>query len=231
MLLWKRGFYFDGDKGTGGGAPDPAKPDPAPGGDADPGGEPGGTGGSGGTGTFTQADVDRIVGDRVKRAGKTAVADLLKALGFEKQEDLKTLVDKQKAAADAEKSELDKAKQKALEEEQKRQTAEQQLQRERVDRLIEREATSLGFADVTDAVALVDRAQIAEEEGKVTGVKEALTALLTAKPHLKKQGTTDPNPAPGGGVPASPAGGKQPPAKSPTEEEKRKKAASVRTYW
>jgi DNA-directed RNA polymerase beta subunit len=228
MLLWKRGFYFDGDKGAGGGAPDPAKPDPAP--DADAGGEPGGDAG-GGDKKFSQADIDRAAGERAKRAAKTAVADFLKDLGFEKQEDLKSLVDKQKAAADAEKSELDKAKQKAAEEEQKRQSVEQQLQRERVDRLIEREATSLGFADVTDAVALVDRAQIAEEEGKVTGVKEALEALLTAKPHLKKTGAADTTPpAPGGTVPPSPAGGKPMP-KPPTDEEKRKKSAGVRGMW
>ncbi len=47
--------------------------------------------------------------ERLDRAKNTAVSELLKQLGFEKPEDLKTTVDQFKAAQDAQKTELQKA--------------------------------------------------------------------------------------------------------------------------
>jgi len=45
-------------------------------------------------------------------------------------------------------------------------------------------AAHLGFADPDDAVKLMDASKVTYEDGKVSGVDEALKALSTAKPHL-----------------------------------------------
>lgn len=50
------------------------------------------------------------------------------------------------------------------------------------------QAAALSFVDVSDACALIDRTSIkVTDKGEVTGVKEALQALVKAKPHLVKQ--------------------------------------------
>lgn len=58
---------------------------------------------------FTQADVDRVAGETRKQAKQAAVNDLLKELGFEKADDLKTLVKTAKDQAEAQKTEAQKA--------------------------------------------------------------------------------------------------------------------------
>jgi hypothetical protein len=84
--------------------------------------------------TFTQADIDRIVGERAKRAQDTAINKLLTDLGFEKPDELKALVKDAKARKEAEMSEIEKAtaaieaaNKKAQEAEQRYQQAMQQM--------------------------------------------------------------------------------------------------------
>ena len=60
------------------------------------------------------------------------------------------------------------------------------------------------FIDPSDAVRLIDRSQIKIDNGSVTGVSEALTALATNKPHLIEKKA-----APNTGA-SNPAGGGQP---------------------
>lgn len=50
---------------------------------------------------------------------------------------------------------------------------------------IKLKAKDKGFADVEDAVQLIDRSKIAVDGEDVKGVDEALDALLAKKPHLK----------------------------------------------
>jgi hypothetical protein len=51
-------------------------------------------------------------------------------------------------------------------------------------------AADLGIVDADDALKLADLSKVTvDDDGKVDGVKEALEALLTAKPWLKKQGS------------------------------------------
>ncbi len=224
------GIYFDGDDppggGGGGGSQGDDPPDPN---NADTGGDGGGEDGDGER-QFTQADLDRVAGERAKRAKKTAISELLQELGLDKVDDLKGIVTAKRKAEEDEKTELQKAQEREVEEKRKREALEAQLQQERLDRAIEREAQALGFADVTDATALVERALIETgDDGAITGVKEALEKLLEAKPHLKGQGEGDDPPDPKGSVPPSPPGDKKP--KKMTDDERRKKATSVRQYW
>ncbi len=100
MLRNKRMALFlrnpDGDGGAGGGAA---------GGNGDGSGE--------GEKKFTQADLDRLLGERAKRAEASATTELLKKFGVEKVEDVQTALDEFKKLKDAQKSELEKAQQEA----------------------------------------------------------------------------------------------------------------------
>lgn len=58
--------------------------------------------------TFTQADIDRIVQDRVKRAKQSGVNDVLEKLGVESLDDLEAAYKAHKEREDAEKSEVER---------------------------------------------------------------------------------------------------------------------------
>lgn len=64
------------------------------------------------------------------------------------------------------------------------------------------QASALGFVDADDAIRLLSRDSVkVNDKGEVTGVKEALEALATAKPHLIRQtgawGARQGTPSPG----------------------------------
>ncbi len=58
--------------------------------------------------TFTQDDIDRIVGERAKRAAEKALADFVQGMGFEKADDVKSLVEAEKQRKEQEMSEVEK---------------------------------------------------------------------------------------------------------------------------
>lgn len=82
--------------GSGGGTPPPAPPPNA--------------NGAGEERTFSQDELDAIVGERAKRASEGAVKKLLESLGVGSTDDLKAALDTLKKIEDASKTELDKAK-------------------------------------------------------------------------------------------------------------------------
>lgn len=134
---------------------------------------------------------------RLDRARQQGVSQLLEELGLGDAGALKALVTAHREREDAEKSEAEKLQgklDKALEDagtlKAERDRLAAQLKQEREDRLVERLAGDLGFADVTDAASLVDRARFEygdEDQVKADSVKAALEALLEAKPHLRGQ--------------------------------------------
>lgn len=62
---------------------------------------------------FTQADIDRIIGERVKRGEESAVSKLLESFGVKSTDDIKAALEKIKTLEDAQKSELQKAQDEA----------------------------------------------------------------------------------------------------------------------
>lgn len=77
----------------------------------------------------------------------------------------------------------------AKQKEEENNTLKAQLQTQRIDNLLTIEAGKAGAVDVSDVLKLIDRSGITvNEDGSVTGAAEAVTALLTAKPHLKGSG-------------------------------------------
>lgn len=173
----------------------------------------GGTQGGGGEAKFTQADVDRIVGERATRASESAVSKLLKELGFEKPDELKAAVKAHKDAEDAKKSELEKlqgavtkAGEKQAQAEVKAAELEELLQGERMRNAIVAKASELGFEVPGDAYALIDLAEVkVGEDGKVSGFEKALEELAKSGRLKMRAGT----PGAGLGTPGRKPAGKQ----------------------
>lgn len=104
---------------------------------------------------------------------------------------------------DKEKDDVTKATDRATSAEAKAQKLATQLRTSALDNAIIKQATSLGFADVDDALKLVDRNDIDVEQDEddpslveidKTSVKDALEALKKAKPHLIKASDETGNP-------------------------------------
>lgn len=173
---------FAGDGGGSGGS----------GGDGGDGGNSGGAGG--GEKTFTQAEVDAMMGQRLPRAEKAAQKALAKELGYDSVEAMQAALKKPEVGGkgkDGEGATL------SMEDVEKRAKelldASQKEQKELTfKRLLRAEvkvlASELGFADWEDAAALADLSKVMEtDKGELEGVKEALEELLKKKPHLGKQ--------------------------------------------
>lgn len=127
----------------------------------------------------SQADLDRIVGDRLARE-RAKYADY---------DDLKTKAEAHDAALEAAKSDADKAVDAARTEGEKAAT-------ERVNtRLVKSEARVLAsaakFRDPSDAVAFLDLTKVTvNDDGEVDekAIKDQLDALATSKPYLVDDG-------------------------------------------
>jgi hypothetical protein len=139
----------------------PATPKDAPGGGTQP--------ATGGERTFTQAELDRILGDRLARdREKYADYDTLKAAAAELE-----------ALKEAEKTELEKAKDAATKAQAERDAALAKAQDTLIRAAFVTEAAKAGAAHPEDAYALADRAGVkVAEDGTITGVAEAVKVLV-----------------------------------------------------
>ncbi len=167
--LCQRRAWYEGDPAP---APDPNVTPPP----ATPPAPNGGTPGA----TFTQADVDRIVGERATRAAETATAKLLKELGFEKVDDLKTTVTSARERADAEKTELQKLQERLDATEKKRTEAEDRAKSLEALRLTDARDSAiraaLKDADKPDDLLLLIHARMKDDVTNVMADDGALDA-------------------------------------------------------
>jgi hypothetical protein len=142
--------------------------------------------------TFTQEQLDAIVGERATRAKSAAISELLGELGFEKADDLKALVQSAREQADKQKSEAQKLQEK-LADYQKR---EQQWALEKRDTMlqiaVQAASAKLGIVDAEVALALIRGTIEFDNDGKPQGVEAALSKLLADKPYLKAGTSTSP---------------------------------------
>ncbi|MEH7223862.1 scaffolding protein [Bacillus sp. JJ1566] len=167
------------------------------GGDGGDGGEGGSGAGGAGAGedepfaTFkTQDDLNKRLG----RAEKKGQKELAQKLGFDSVEAMQEALKKSESPAGtgqgqgngSNQVDVDAVVEAKLKEQLK---AEQDKTFKRlVNAEVKVQANELGFADWEDALALADLTQVKEDEkGNIVGVKEALEALKTKKPHLLKQ--------------------------------------------
>lgn len=144
--------------------------------------------------TFTQSEIDAIMGSVRNEASERAQRALLKEIGFEKADDVKAMLAKlkqleQAQLSDAErvKVELDAAKAEARKEREAREAAMTSANERLLKAEVLAAARDAGFADINDAWVFVDKAKIAQDGDAYKGVKEAVEAVLKAKPHLAKR--------------------------------------------
>jgi hypothetical protein len=149
--------------------------------------------------TFTQADLDRIVQDRLNR-------DRAK---FADYDDLKAKATKLDELEQANKTELEKLLARAEEAEKRAaEASERAIQSARRVALVSA-ATAAGAVDPDAVLKLVDAdALTIGDDGQVTGAEEAVKALLESKPYLV--GSNNNTPAPRGAVEGGPRGSGSP---------------------
>lgn len=193
-----RGCFNDGGGGgtSGGGAG-------AGGAGGDGAGDGGGQGGGAGKDNepFATFPDEASFMARMKREGKAQMEALAKELGFESADAMKAAAKAKKDADEAAKTELEKEKARAEKAEQEKKDALSAANTRLVNAEIKVFAVQAGFVDPADAVALVDRSGIqVDEQGNVTGAKEAVEKLAKAKPHLVGTGKA-------GGTPGSAGNG------------------------
>lgn len=144
--------------------------------------------------TFTQADVDRMIADRLKRAKPEPPADYA---------ELQEKATKLAALEAAQLTEQEKQQRQAQEAEQKATAAEARARaaEERAAAALRRSevisaATRAGAVDPAAVFALIDPSAVTVgDDGQVTGAEEAVKALLDEKKYLVGQ---PPTPTPGG---------------------------------
>lgn len=145
--------------------------------------------------TFTQEQLDMIVGERATRAKGAALTELLTELGFEKADDLKALVKTAKAKRDSDLTELQKAQAQIAAHEKEKLTWAAEKREQALQIAVQGAAVKVGIVDAEVALALV-RGSIQFDGDVPQGVEAALTALAQAKPFLKAQAS--------GGSPTNP---------------------------
>ncbi|MTV47754.1 hypothetical protein GJ688_01995 [Heliobacillus mobilis] len=122
---------------------------------------------------------------RMDSAGAAKLESLARELGFTSVDEMKAAAKAQKEADDKTKSDLEKANERATRLENEKKAALETANRRLIDAEIKLAAHSAGFIDPADAVALVERTGIKlDDAGNITGVKEAVEALVKSKPHL-----------------------------------------------
>lgn len=142
--------------------------------------------------TYTQAQLDAMFGERAKSATATARADLLRSLGFEKEDDAKAAITNFKKLEDERKTNEQKLAdrnaqlEKDIADTKAREKAANSLAEERLLRsAVLSEATKLGFVDAEDAWTFADKSKLSVDGEAVKGAKDVAEAVLKAKPHLK----------------------------------------------
>ncbi|MDI6872141.1 MAG: hypothetical protein QME79_12515 [Bacillota bacterium] len=180
-------FAEGGDPGTGG------EGNPNPGGEKG-GGEPNGGEKGAGKVSFTeeqQAEIDRLIAERLSRAekkgAKSALETKAKELGFESVEAMETALKAHREAEDKKKSDLEREKEARVKAESEAKAAKESAKQMLIRAALLVEAGKAGAVDPEDVVVLASREGIeVGEDGKVTGADKAVQVLVKAKPHLFK---------------------------------------------
>lgn len=161
-----------GGDGSGDGSGDGGQGDGGQGGDGDSQG--------GDTRTFTQADVDRIVADRLRRVQQK----------YADYDQLKEKAAKYDEIDQASKTELERERERAHRAEAECDELRQRLQQVMISAEIAKHAGTAGAIDVGDVVKLLaDSPDITVgKDGQVAGAEEAVKRLAKAKPHLFRTG-------------------------------------------
>lgn len=135
----------------------------------------------GGERTFTQADVDRLITERLRRKDEQ----------YADYDQLKEQAQEWQKIQDAKKSELDKANERLETLQGENAALAQRYNDALVRNAVTTKAAMMGFADPMDAYRMVtlENVQI-DENGEAQGIDDLLKALSESKPYLLRQTTT-----------------------------------------
>ena len=134
--------------------------------------------GAGQNRTFTQEELEDILGERLAREREK----------FKDYDELKKASDELSKLKQAQMTELEKAQAAAKAAEEEKQKVLAMANERLIKGEVKAAAAELGFVDADAAYALLDKAQVKiQDNGTVDGVKPALEALLKAKPYLNGQ--------------------------------------------
>jgi hypothetical protein len=153
------------------------------------------------TRTFTQEQLDAIVGERAMRAKGAAIGELLSELGFEKADDLRALVKAAKERQASEQTEAQKLQAQLADAQKRSQTLETKLREQALQIAVQAAAQKVGIVDAEVALALVRDGIEFDANGMPQGVEAAVTELARQKPYLRvgaSGGSNPTNPARGG---------------------------------
>lgn len=126
--------------------------------------------------SFTQADVDRIVQERLARARTTPPADY---------DELKQKAERLAEIETANQTELEKAQNRAADLERQANEATERAREALLRSAVVAEAARKNVVDPDAAVALLDRTTLElDDDGSPKNIAEAMDALLKAKPYL-----------------------------------------------
>ena len=148
--------------------------------------------GSGAEKMFSQDEVNKIIKGRSERE----LQKMLGEIGFQSVDELKTLVKQKKEHEEAEKSELQKAQDRAaaLEKEKEALLASQKTKATQYDVAVK--AAKLGIVDPDAAYRLMDQGKIEfEEDGSPKNTEALLQDLVKNKPYLVGSGSSAANAA------------------------------------
>lgn len=221
-------FLYDGDGGSNGGGQPPAPPTPP---------KPE----HGDDKKFSQADVDRIVGERAQRAADAATSKMLETLGVKDADELKSRLTKFAELEKNQLSEKERLEKELADERAKREDAEKKREEMKVranEKLIRAafvaEAAKPDYnfqeAAIPDLWQLLTKEQRdslkLNDDDSVENLDKVLKELADAKKHLLKT-KTPPTP----GTP-KPAGSNQKPSQPQPEDEAAKRVArQYQSQW
>ena len=136
---------------------------------------------------LTQEELDQMMGERARRAERSAKKSLLEALGFDDEDEAAEAVKAYRKKREAEMSELEKAQAKLEKLKAEKQELEGQMRENRIRRAVEAKAVELNFHNPARAYDLMDRSELDVTDDGVVGVDESLKALVKAEPYLVKE--------------------------------------------
>jgi hypothetical protein len=173
-MVWRNMVFYDADGGGNSGG----------------GGNGNGAGGAEGSKTYSQAELDRLFGERASQAERS----LLKKLGFEKAEDVQSALARLKDLEDGQKSEAEKLRNKLAELERTNTEHTRAHQEYITEYEIKLMAGKLGIVDPEAAYKLIDLAKVEyDEAGKPKNLEKVLKELVQARPYLLSRGKTSGN--------------------------------------
>ena len=145
---------------------------------------------------YSQEELNRMFAERSSQAERS----LLKKLGFEKVEDAESILRKARERDESEKTELQKAQEKAAQLEKERESWMSKQKETAAQYDVALKAAKLGIVDPDAAWKLLDKSALDYVDDKPSNTEQLLQAMLKDKPYLAGGGSSAANPAKSGGT-------------------------------